>query len=64
MKKKKNGTIWTEPQMKRYPKGHQDIIVYYSEEHLTSKLKHINIDTHLTIKRKSFGKKQDAAIVL
>ena len=51
--------------MKRDPKDHQDTrIVYYSEEHLTSKLKHINIDTHLTIKRKSFGKKQDAAIVL
>ena len=44
--------------MKRDPKDHQDTrIVYYSEEHLTSKLKHINIDTHLTIKRKSFGKK-------
>ena len=43
---------------------HQDTrIVYYTEEHLTSELKHINIDTHLT-RGKVSGKNQDAAIVL
>jgi len=37
--------------------------IYYTEEHLTSELKHINIDTHLT-RGKVSGKNQDAAIVL
>ena len=57
-KKRKMALFGPNLKWKETQTDHQDTrIVYNAEEHLTSELKHINIDTHLTIKRKSFGKK-------